>query len=201
MTGATVAYAALILIATWFGRAIGAYAKKKGENLATHEDLEDLVEQMKAVTEATKTIEAAISDKVWDRQKHWELKRDALFATLEALGEADDAIVAVASASKGSRDKNPQFAQAQQAKVGERCIEWFTAMSRFDAKRRIASLVCTMETVSLLHSVSRQMRVSTPQIVEGKFDYSDIMPSLQKAIVEATNAARKELGLAALNDS
>jgi len=200
MTATAGILAALTLIAAWFGGAIGAYFKKKGENFATHEDLEPLVEQMRAVTEATKTIEAAIGEKIWDRQRHWELKRDGLFAILETLGEADDAMVTLASTSKGSRDKNPAFAKAQQAKVPERIAEWLTAMNRFDAKRRIASLICTMETVSLLQSISRQMRESTPGIVEGNIHYSDIMPSLQRAIVAATVAARKELGLPPLSD-
>lgn len=55
------------------------YAKRKGENLATHEDIEKLVDQMKAVTQATKEIESRISGELWDRQKQWELKREVLF--------------------------------------------------------------------------------------------------------------------------
>jgi hypothetical protein len=44
-----------------------AYAKEKGKNLATHEDIQKLVDQVKAVTLATKKIEAEISSGVWDR--------------------------------------------------------------------------------------------------------------------------------------
>jgi hypothetical protein len=58
---------------------LAGYAKKKGENKAMHEDIEKVVEQMSAVTQATKAIEAKISSDVWDRQKRWELKREVLF--------------------------------------------------------------------------------------------------------------------------
>ena len=62
------------------GAFIGSYLKKKGENLATQEDVQKL-------TTLVEEVKATISDRVWDRQKQWEMKRDAIFATLEALGE------------------------------------------------------------------------------------------------------------------
>jgi hypothetical protein len=46
------------------------YATKKGENLATHDDIDKLVDQVKAVTEATKKIEAEISSGVWDNRSY-----------------------------------------------------------------------------------------------------------------------------------
>ena len=53
---------------------LGSYLKKKGENLATHEDIDKLLAQVTAVTQATKEIEAKISVDVWERQKKWEIK-------------------------------------------------------------------------------------------------------------------------------
>jgi hypothetical protein len=50
-----------------FGAYFGSYFRKKGENLATHEDISKLVDQVSAVTKATKEIEAKISSDVWDR--------------------------------------------------------------------------------------------------------------------------------------
>jgi hypothetical protein len=40
------------------GAYLGSYLKKKGENLATHEDLNKLIVELRATTEATKSIEA-----------------------------------------------------------------------------------------------------------------------------------------------
>ena len=62
----------LLFIAGFAGAFLSSYLKKKGENLATHEDLEKLVVQMEATTTATKAIEARISHGVWDQQQRWE---------------------------------------------------------------------------------------------------------------------------------
>jgi hypothetical protein len=49
---------------------LGSYLKRKGENLATHEDVDKLVRQVSAVTAATKQIEARITraSSVYGRQ-------------------------------------------------------------------------------------------------------------------------------------
>ncbi|MGO8985352.1 MAG: hypothetical protein ACLPHI_12110 [Terriglobales bacterium] len=71
------------------GAFIGSYLMKKGENLATHEDINKLVDQVKSVTQATKEIEAKISGELWDRQRHWEAKRDALLSAVKSLSSVD----------------------------------------------------------------------------------------------------------------
>jgi hypothetical protein len=71
------------------GAYFGSYLKKKGENLATHEDVDKLVDQVAVVTETTKQIEAKISNDVWERQRKWEMKRDALFEALKDIGSME----------------------------------------------------------------------------------------------------------------
>ena len=61
---------------------IGSYAAKKGENLATKQDIAQL-------TKIAEGIKAEISDKVWDRQKQWEMRRDVVFEMVRAHGELD----------------------------------------------------------------------------------------------------------------
>src|SRR5205823_4462829 len=78
--------AILPLVGGWAGSFLGAYLKTKGENLATHEDIDKLVTQVSAVTQATKEIEAKISSDIWERQKKWEIKKDAIFETMKELG-------------------------------------------------------------------------------------------------------------------
>jgi hypothetical protein len=41
------------IVGAWAGSFLGAYLKKKGENLATHEDVNKVVAQMAAVTQTT----------------------------------------------------------------------------------------------------------------------------------------------------
>ena len=77
----------LTTLGGYFGAFLNSYSKTKGKNLATHEDIDKLVDEVRAVTTATKQIEAKISNEVWDRQKRWELTRDAVLQTLKALSE------------------------------------------------------------------------------------------------------------------
>jgi hypothetical protein len=82
------------------GSFLGSYFKTKGENLATHEDIGKLLDQVSAVTTTTKEIEAKISNEVWDRQKHWELRRDAVFDVLKSMGHVEDALTTFHSICK-----------------------------------------------------------------------------------------------------
>ena len=83
------AWILIVALASAFGGYIGAYLKKKGENLATHEDLEQLVHQMAATTEATKAIEARISDEMWNRQRQWEMKKEIFVNATRTIAKAD----------------------------------------------------------------------------------------------------------------
>jgi hypothetical protein len=87
----TVVIAALTLV---IGVLIGylksytsAYAAKKGETTAIQEKLKTLVEQGRTLTQATKEIEAKISDDVWARQRRWELKKEIALEVLRVFGD------------------------------------------------------------------------------------------------------------------
>jgi len=89
------AFVAILLL---FWRSfLPGYLNKKGENLATHEDIGKVLDQVRAVTTTTKEIEAKISNEVWDRQKRWELKRDAVFEGAKRVSSAYDAFSRVQS--------------------------------------------------------------------------------------------------------
>src|SRR5579862_3362214 len=92
LLGLLVLWALGVLAAAFLGSWLGAYMKKKGENFATREDLQDVVEQVKAVTRTAEEIKSEIAGGLWDRQKQWELRRDTLFELAKCLTESDDAI-------------------------------------------------------------------------------------------------------------
>src|ERR1700733_10960347 len=83
----------LMALASCFGSFIGSYSKKKGENLATKEDFRELKAQTAELRQATKEIESKIEDQVWDRQRQWELKRDAVLGVIQALSATEDALM------------------------------------------------------------------------------------------------------------
>jgi hypothetical protein len=69
------------VLGSWLGAYLGSYLKKKGENLATHEDIDKLVDQVSAVTTTTKQIEAQISNAMWRRER----KSDMQLKTIESM--------------------------------------------------------------------------------------------------------------------
>jgi hypothetical protein len=65
------------------------YAGKKAEILATHEDTQKIVAQVQAVTQATKEIEAKISDQSWSHQRLISLKTEKAFEMMNNFGSMD----------------------------------------------------------------------------------------------------------------
>jgi hypothetical protein len=103
-----VAWALTTLVSAFVGSYLASYLKKKGENLATHEDIDKLLEQVRAVTTTTKEIEAKISSDVWDQQKRWELKRDALFEGLKGIAGVEDSLSALHAVYKTDEESGSE---------------------------------------------------------------------------------------------
>src|ERR1700733_9090074 len=104
------------------GAHFGAYLKKKGENLATHEDIDKVLVEVRATTQATKEIEAKISDVVWDRQKRWEMKRDLIFEATKRIAIVKDKLVALCNTYEaGDQTGNPHPEVEAHRKADEQC--------------------------------------------------------------------------------
>lgn len=101
------------LVASGVGAFIGSYLKKKGENLATHEDIDKLTDQVTAVTTTTKQIEAAISNEMWRRER----KAEAQLKTIDAVNTLTTNFLQQAIADRHYRPD----------------IEWFSAFGVADA--------------------------------------------------------------------
>ena len=80
----------IFLVVNVFKPFIGSYSAKKGENLATKQDIAQL-------TRIAEGIRAEISDKVWDRQKQWELRRDAILKALDAFHDFESSIIDISA--------------------------------------------------------------------------------------------------------
>jgi hypothetical protein len=84
--------ATLGLIAGFFVKSLTAYSEEKGKNLATKEDFNDLKEQTRELTHATKEIEAKIDDQVWNRQRQWEMKKEIFIEATRVVAKADETL-------------------------------------------------------------------------------------------------------------
>jgi hypothetical protein len=183
------------------GAFLGAYLRKKGQNLATHEDISKLVDQVKATTEATKAIEARISDQFWNRQRHWEMKRDSLLEALASLGRLDDALVSFAvvidAEKKGTTDP-----EVLRGAIREAHSTWYEASRDYSKKRVMALVICGRKTNAALLYAGKQLIEGHRMLKAGEVaSYNDLPVSLQQAIARVFSAVRKELGIEEVGES
>ncbi len=185
-------WALTTLGSAFLGSYLGAYLKKKGENLATHEDIDKLVEQVSAVTTTTKMIEAKISDDVWRRQKHWELKRDVLFELMRKLRATNDALLHLRTVfAKALQNQAPQ----NQAEASRK---WLAAIGEFEEATLLLDAVCGRELSATCNDLTHhflQLSKEITQFDQEKFDESQ--SKIFRLTWEVKNAIRKEFDLPA----
>ncbi len=178
------------------------YATKKGENLATHEDIDKLVDQVKAVTEATKKIEVEISSGVWDKQKRWEMKREVFFEAARKISEIDDAMLSNSVVLKEDRSKQKEWKERspsmeEQLSWGqtkhERLMRWSKASSEFDVSRAFVLIVCSKEASQAFSELGAYVNNLAAQMIQNPDAYDSGRLELFKKILLAQKAIRKEL--------
>lgn len=182
------------VVGTLAGYYFAGYLNKKGENLATHEDIDKLVEQVTAVTAATKQIEAKISDDVWDRQKRWELKRDLLFEAAKRLGAVDDALTNLAVTYRVARNSLASEQSDWEKKKIDFGWKWNTASTEFDETRLLVGIICSKEVKDAVdqfgvfaRTVSIGIAHDDPEI------YDQSRKELAAKVFAVSSAIRKEL--------
>ena len=190
-------YAVTTFVTAGCGAFLGSYLRKKGENKAIHEDIGKLVDQMKAVTQATKEIEAKISDDVWARQRRWELRRDILLQTMDEIANMQGPLAGVAAAAmsledatdEGRKQTAPQRMQAASDALGVAMPNIFKAMYR-------VQLVCGPDVQKHVLRVQNLMFSAYQLITRGQArDAIRMTGDIGHATEETQAAIRHELGM------
>lgn len=171
-----------------------AYLKRKAQNLATREEFKELVKQTAALTRTTAQIEADIKSDVWDRQKRWELRRDALFELMKRLGTLKDSVTALVSVHQTDLQngwQNDFNRTANRIKLGQ---EWIDAASSLDNAILMAGIVCDNELYLSLLKFSLAMRAICMKAKEWDAQtLSDGTGPVGKELAALIDAIRKEL--------
>jgi hypothetical protein len=188
-----------VVLCAGIGAYLGSYLKRKGENVATHEDVGKLVEQVSAVTTATKKIEAAISDDVWGRQKRWELRREVLFETTKKIAAVRAALfnMSVVYSLRGKEAKDDparqSFLTKQENEVSEKVLE---AARDFEQAILLAELVCGKQVTRLLLAHAELTRRIAKEMSKGESDaFKNRAKELLTQEDAVTAAMRKEIGV------
>lgn len=182
--------------ASFGGSYFGTYLKKKGENLATHEDIDKVVDQVKAVTQTTKEIESKISGDLWNKQKHWEMKRDAIFDMSRKISGVDDALSTVYSSNahfQALAERADALSKAEAlAKVSG---SWSVAADGFDGALGLMTIVCNIETCQALREFIIFTRRLVPEIQKNAASYLGASKEMAQKLRRIQDLLRKELGV------
>jgi len=90
----------LSFIGSYAGNFINSYAKKRGENLATKADIEEIKSQLASTTKITEKIKNDIEHQVWRKQQIETIKRNKLEEYLQYIYIAQESL---------SKDMNNQY--------------------------------------------------------------------------------------------
>lgn len=184
---------ALFALASGFGGYFGAYLKKNGENLSTHEDIDKLVTQVSAVRQATDEIKAEISDDVWRRQKHWELKKEVLFEAARKLSALEEVLVSLQTLYQ-VKEKYDSEKFIERTK--EEFVHWRKAYEEFKEAALLVGIVCGKELSELCDTFSGIARDGASEIMrEDLSAYRQRLPELAKQSVHITTGIRRELNV------
>jgi hypothetical protein len=190
----TWAYILVPFISAGAGAFFGSYLKRKGENLATHEDIDLLLDQVRAVTQTTKEIEASISDKLWNKQRHWEMKQEAVYSVMQAMGMTDAAVTDLANALRTQKkSKTPQMFDEV---LTDRWLKAYESLEDLERKRSLALIVCGAGLTDTLFTIKNAYRDICHELADDELNsYQMHSDALRKRMAEAFAYARRELGL------
>jgi len=183
------------LAGAFTGSFLAGYLKQKGQNLATHEDIGKLVDQIRVVTQTTKEIEAKISDEVWDRQKRWELKRDLLIEMLKKTAVLRERLFRLHADSLTSKDhSSPENSRGGKARAAAADLD--AAIGEYDQAKLVVDLVCGARLKGALLYYEKYINDLAGTIVEGRAgtNYAEFTAELMDKLHAVLFAVRAEIG-------
>jgi hypothetical protein len=172
---------------------LGAYGGEKGKNLARKEDLNEILAEVRAVTIATKEIEAKLTGEQWDRQMRWNEKRNTYTALLKAKDDLANAlgpladIIKIYEEAPGGADKQTRLNKmvAQFAKVND-------AQQSFTSAYQLAVIFTNAECNTLLVTYVSGRSMATPVTVEWA---QEELQNVLQHLSSLPTVAKKDLGV------
>ena len=178
----------------FFGWFLRPYLGKKGQDLASHEGTDKVLNEVRAVSARAKEIEAKISGDVWDRQKRWELKRDVLFEAVKKSAAVHQALMKVhaayqtdkAAITRGDPGRADEHTKPTDVLLG--------VTAELDDTYLLVSLVSGGETrkalgefIPLARDIGMKLTDGHPEVLQ------ESRSEVSKKLAAVTAAVRKEL--------
>jgi hypothetical protein len=178
------AWIVLVAMSSGLGGFLGAYLKKKAENLAAHEDFKILLAEQKATTEATKVIEARISIGVWSQQQRWDVQKTTLLDSLKELATAETRLYRLVYTFSDTKDRSARPSERRK----EAIEKYADAINNFRRTQLAMEIVCGAAIGTRFREIDNIFARTLHGARRGDFD--EIWNELAPALL----AAKRELG-------
>lgn len=183
----------LVFVMAAAGAYFGSYLRKKGENLATREDIDKMVDQVERTTKASEEVKAAISNDLWLKQKRWDLRRDVYAQLLEAFEALSQSLSIMAGADNAARMRfevrdveGGTFHKQRYEMARERAVEALRNARRAHA---LGGVFLTSEVRTIVEDLAsawnKALEVSSRGAVGAFSELSEIIGRAQTSLVAA----------------
>jgi hypothetical protein len=184
--GTAALYLLILVVGYIVGSFLPSYFKKKGENLATKEDIAEL-------TKTAKEIEAKIDEGMLGRQRQWELKREVLLEAAKRLSEVDNALLSYWMAMPNPDDDEEMAILRENRSAATK--RWNAAAQALDETRLIVAIVCERVTEDSFDAFGTWCDMVVAGMKTDPSLYEKSRKSLYEKLQSARNHIRKELGI------
>src|ERR1700676_1567457 len=182
----------------FIGSFLAGYLKKKAENLATHEDIGKLVDQIRAVTTTTEEIKTQIKSDLWDSQKRWETRREVILESLRSVGRAQsiltDTIASLGRSDDAKTEDDKSAASVLATHLVKRCKR---AMQSLNESLTVIALVSGKSVITAFINVSDAFTGPTSAFGKDLQSRNQTFLDFVRAVTALQLAVRKELKIPA----
>ena len=171
------------------GAYLGSYMKRKAENLATKEDFDDLLVQVKRTTAETENIKAEISRVSWVDQQRWNLKRELYLELLDSIYSEKEALFKLADEQTRPTPTEVGILELREKFISENRQQSLSAIKRITKVRGVAGVLLTDEAQQALD----ELALAWYRTIDGDPDdfYTDRRNAADKAYkIVLANATR-----------
>ncbi len=185
----------LALAIAFFGAFLGSYARRKAEHLATKEDFDQLLIQVKRTTEETEKIKAQIARISWVDQKRWEFMRELYSELLDSLYAEKEAIFKLADEEKRPVPTDSKIQALRARFIEENRAQSLAAIKRISKVRGIAGILLADDALKALD----ELALTWYQSIEGEPEafYAARLEGADKAYSVILKAATRDLNIKA----
>lgn len=168
----------------WINNYFGPYLKKKAENLATQEDIQRLVDQVRE----TERVKAEISDRMWDRQAQWNAKRERYVAVVSDLSH----LLTLQSGMRDFRKRRLEtHAQDMLKLLNDMNEQGYKVVEATDVSRLFMSETTLQAYVAFTNAWGDLMNAVGRNLTD---DFREESVALRSRLLEFIAAAKSDLG-------